>query len=333
MKQLCNSNPVWRGFVRLQRIAVAGTLCVASLGVMAQPFPSQPVKLISPYAAGGANDIVSRVLSEKMAEAIGQPVVVENRPGAGSILGSSMLVKSAPNGYTILMADIAHGANPALRKTMPYDTLKDFAPVVLVAELPSVMLVNPSVPAKTVAEFVAYARQNAGKLNYASSGFGSANHLSAEVFKAELGLNITHVPYQGGGEAMNALLSGQVQVLFITMPASLPHIRAGKANALAITSAKRMPQLPDVPTLAETVIPGFENNLWIGLLAPAGTPQAIVDRLNTEANKVLAQPAVRERIGGLGGLIVGGSPAQFDSYIRKEVQRWARIIKPEMRVD
>jgi tripartite-type tricarboxylate transporter receptor subunit TctC len=318
---------------KLRMLAVAVVALALAGAAGAQSFPSKPIRLISPYAAGGANDIVCRVIAEKLSELMGQTVLVDNKPGAGSMVGSNILVKAPADGYTIMMADIAHGANPALRKMMPYDTLKDFAPVVLVAELPTVLLVNPSVPASSIAELVAYAKRNPGKLNYSSSGFGSTNHLAAEVFKDELGLDIVHVPYQGGGEAMNALLGGQVQMLFITLPASLPHIKAGKVRALALTGAKRMDSLPDVPTVAETVLPGFDINLWIGVVAPAGTPPAVIDRLNADFNKVLAMPAVKERITALGANIAGGTPAQFDAFIRKEVQRWAKTIKPEMRVD
>jgi tripartite-type tricarboxylate transporter receptor subunit TctC len=317
----------------MRALAIAMTAFALATMAGAQSFPSKPIRLISPYAAGGANDIVCRVIAEKLSEVMGQTVLVDNKPGAGSMVGSNILVKAPADGYTIMMADIAHGANPALRKTMPYDTLKDFAPVVLVAELPTVLLVNPSLPASSIAELVAYAKRNPGKLNYSSSGFGSTNHLAAEVFKDELGLDIVHVPYQGGGEAMNALLGGQVQMLFITLPASLPHIKAGKVRALALTGARRMDSLPDVPTVAETVLPGFDINLWIGVVAPAGTPPAVVDRLNADFNKVLAMPAVKERISALGANIAGGTPAQFDAFIRKELQRWAKTIKPEMRVD
>lgn len=317
--------------LRVLSVATAAFTLAALAG--AQTFPSKPIRLISPYAAGGANDIVCRVIAEKLSEVMGQTVLVDNKPGAGSMVGSNILVKAPADGYTIMMADIAHGANPALRKSMPYDTLKDFAPVVLVAELPTVLLVNPSVPANSIAELVAYAKRNPGKLNYSSSGFGSTNHLAAEVFKDELGLDIVHVPYQGGGEAMNALLGGQVQMLFITLPASLPHIKAGKVRALALTGVKRMDSLPDVPTVAETVLPGFDINLWIGVVAPAGTPPAVVDRINADFNKVLAMPSVKERITALGANIAGGTPAQFDAFIRRELQRWAKTIKPEMRVD
>ena len=317
----------------LRALAVATAAFALAALAGAQTFPSKPIRLISPYAAGGANDIVCRVIAEKLSEVMGQTVLVDNKPGAGSMVGSNVLVKAPADGYTIMMADIAHGANPALRKSMPYDTLKDFAPVVLVAELPTVLLVNPSVPANSIAELVAYAKRNPGKLNYSSSGFGSTNHLAAEVFKDELGLDIVHVPYQGGGEAMNALLGGQVQMLFITLPASLPHIKAGKVRALALTGAKRMDSLPDVPTVAETVLPGFDINLWIGVVAPAGTPPAVVDRINADFNKVLAMPSVKERITALGANIAGGTPAQFDAFIRRELQRWAKTIKPEMRVD
>ncbi len=306
---------------------------VLAPGVSAQSYPSKPIRLISPYAAGGANDIVCRVISDKLAELMGQPILVDNKPGAGSIVGSTLLVKSPPDGYTIMMADIAHGANPALHKKMPYDTLKDFTPVILVAQLPTVLLVNPSLPVNSIAELVAYAKQHPGKLNYSSSGFGSTNHLAAEVFKNELGLDIVHVPYQGGGEAMNALLGGQVQMLFITLPPSLPHIKAGKVKALAVTSAKRTDLLPDVPTVAETVLPGFDVNLWIGVVAPAGTPAAIVNRINADFNKVLAIPSVKERIAALGGNVDGGTPEQFDTFIHNEIARWGKTIKPEMRVD
>lgn len=320
----------------LRKLFVAAVGVVGAMlagAVAAQSYPSKPVRLISPYAAGGANDIVCRVIAEKLAEIMGQPVLVDNKPGAGSIVGSTLLVKSPPDGYTIMMADIAHGANPALHKKMPYDTLKDFTPVVLVSELPSAVLVNPSVPANSIAELVTYARQNPGKLNYSSSGFGSGNHLEAEVFKSDLGLDIVHVPYQGGGEAMNALLGGQVQILMITLPASMPHIKAGKVKALAVTSAKRAPLLPDVPTISETVSPGFDVNLWIGVVAPAGTPPDIVNRINADFNKVLAMPSVREKIAALGGNISGGTPEQFDAFIRNELARWSKTIKPEMRVD
>ncbi len=317
----------------LGRLAAFAAGIALAAGVAAQPFPTKSIRLISPYAAGGANDIISRVLAEKLGEDFGQAVVVENKPGAGSMLASQILVKSPPDGYTIMMADIAHGANPALRKAMPYDTVKDFTPIVLVAQLPTVLLVNPSVPASTIAELVDYAKKHPGKLNYSSSGFGSTNHLAAEVFKSELGLDIVHVPYQGGGEAMNALLGGQVQILFITLPASLAHIKAGKVKALALTGSTRMAVLPDVPTVAETVLPGFDISLWIGVVGPAGVPVPVVERLNGAFNKVLAEPAVKERIAQLGGVPVGGTAASFDAFIRKELERWARTIKPEMRVN
>lgn len=316
----------------------APLLAIATLLVgdpaAAQGTPPRALQLISPYAAGGANDIVSRLLAEKLGEKLnGQTVVVVNKPGAGSILGSQQLLLAPPDGQTLMMADIAHGANPALRKTMPYDTLKDFAPITLVAEFPTVLLVHPSVPAATPAELVAYARQNPGKLNYSSSGFGSTNHLAAEVFKSELGLDVTHVPYQGGGEAMNALLGGQVQMLFITLPASMPHIQSGRVKALAVTSAQRWPSLPNVPSIAETVIPGFDVNLWIGLVAPAATPAERLVFLNDKVNEVLRSPAMQERIHNLGGRVAAGSREQFDQFIRKELVRWNKAIKPEMRIN
>lgn len=327
-------------FQALHKRWLCAPLCAAALALGSGPAvwaqtaaASRTLQLISPYGAGGANDIVSRLLAEKLGEKLGQAVVVVNKPGAGSILGSQQLVHAQPDGQTIMMADIAHGANPALRKTMPYDTLKDFAPITLVAEFPTVLLVHPSVPATTPAELVAFARQNPGKLNYSSSGFGSTNHLAAEVFKSELGLDITHVPYQGGGEAMNALLGGQVQMLFITLPASMPHIQSGRVKALAVTSAQRWPALPNVPSVAETVVPGFDVSLWIGLLAPAATPPDRLALLNEKVNEVLRTPAMQERINGLGGRVAAGSREQFDQHIRKELARWGKAIKPEMKIN
>jgi tripartite-type tricarboxylate transporter receptor subunit TctC len=308
-------------------------LAIVALPAFAQSYPAKPIRLIAPYGTGGATDIVCRVLAQALSETIGQQVFVDNRPGAGAVIGTSALAKSAPDGYTIMMADIAHGANVALRKTLPYDTVKDFQPVTLVAMLPTVLLVDPSVPATSVKELIALAKAKPGTLNFSSSGVGSSSHLAGELFKAETGVDMVHVPYKGGGESMTALLAGDVQILFITLPAALPHIKAGKVRVLSVSSAKRLPALPDVPTLAEQGAAGAEVSLWMGILAPAGTPREIVGKLNTEITRVLATPAVALKISDLGAEVVGSTPDQFAQHITTEVARWGKTIKPEMRVD
>ncbi len=243
-------------------------------------WPAGPIRLIAPYAAGGAVDLVSRIIAQRLADNLGKPVVVDNRPGGGSIVGTELLARAAPDGYTIMMANIAFSANPALhRKKLPYDPLKDFTPVIEVVDLATVLIVNPNVPAKSASELIALAKSRPGKLNVASAGFGSVNHLAAELFKSEAGIDVVHVPYQGGGPSLAALVAGQVEMEFITLPPTLPFIKAGKVRALAVTSAKRHPALPDVPTVAESAIPGFELTEWYGILAPANTPRDVVGRL------------------------------------------------------
>jgi tripartite-type tricarboxylate transporter receptor subunit TctC len=298
------------------------------------PWPSAPIRLIAPYAAGGAVDIVSRLVADKLADRLGTPVVVDNRPGAGSIVGTEILARAAPDGYTIMMANIAHSANPALHKRkLAYDPVKDFEPVVEVVELATVLVVNPAVHARTAAELVALAKAQPGKLNYASAGFGSVNHLAAELFKSASGTDIVHVPYQGGGPSLAALVGGQVDLEFITLPPTLPFIQSGKVRALAVTSAQRHPALPDVPTLAESALPGFQITEWYGILAPARTPKDVVARLNAAINDVLQMPDVKTRIGQMGAQVAGGPPERLARRIQSDLERWARTIKPEMRVD
>ena len=316
-----------------KKVGACLVLMLLVTGASAQSYPAKPIRLIAPYGSGGATDIVCRVLAQALSETIGQQVFVDNRPGAGAVIGTNALAKSAPDGYTIMMADIAHGANVALHSKLPYDSVKDFAPVTLVAVLPTVLLVNPAVPATNVKELIELAKARPGQLNFSSSGIGSSSHLAGELFKAETGIDIVHVPYKGGGESMSALLAGDVQVLFITLPAALPHIRAGKVRVLSVSSARRMPALPEVPTLAEQGMARAEVSLWMGILAPAGTPREIVTRLNSEFTRVLATPAVRQRIADLGGDVVASTPEQLARHIGAEVSRWGQTIKPEMRVD
>ena len=299
----------------------------------AQSFPSRPIRFLVPFAAGGATDITARVIAPRLGERLGQQVVVDNRPGAGSIVGTQILARSSPDGHTVMLAEIAFGANPALHSKLPYDTRKDFAPVILVALMPTVLVVPPTLPAKSVAELIALARAKPGGLNYSSSGVGSANFLAAELFKSMTGTDIVHIPFQGGGQAIAGVIGGQAQMLFTTMPPSLPQVRAGKLRALSIAHAQRSPLLPDVPTTAEAGLPGFEVALWVGVLAPAGTPAAAVRRLNSDIQQVLDVDDVRSRIAALGADIVGGAPQVLAKYIDSELKRWAATIKPEMRVD
>jgi tripartite-type tricarboxylate transporter receptor subunit TctC len=296
------------------------------LDALSQAYPSRPIRFIIPYAVGGGTDILGRIAGLRLTERLGQQVIVDNRPGAGAIIGSEILVKSAPDGYTIMTANIAHGANPYLQKKLPYDTERDFVPVTLMALLPSLLVVHPSVPAHNVNEFVALARSKPGAMGYGTAGNGSANHLTMEMLKVMTKTNIVHVPYKGGGPAMQDLLGGQVKAMFITLPPVLQQVKAGKLLALGISSSKRSPALPDVPTVAEAGVPGFEVYEWQGIVLPRGTPRTIVDRLHKEFTAVLSLPDVRERIGGLGAEVVGGTPEEFAAFIKRELALWGRVI-------
>ena len=293
----------------------------------AQAYPAKPIRFIIPHAVGGGTDILGRIVSQRLTERVGQQVLVDNRPGAGSILGSSILAQSNPDGYTMMTANIAHGANPYLHRKLPYDTLADFVPVTLMAVLPSVLAIHPSVPSRSLPEFIVHARANPGKLNYGTAGIGSANHLTMELFKITTKTDILHVAYKGGGPAMQDLLGGQVKAMFITVPPVLPQVKAGKLLAIGISSAERSAALPDVPTVAEAGVPGFEVYEWQGVVVPKGTPRAIVHRLNTEIVAVLGLVEVRERISGLGAIVVAGTPEAFSEHIRKELALWQRVIR------
>jgi tripartite-type tricarboxylate transporter receptor subunit TctC len=258
-------------------------------------------------------------------------VVVENRGGGGSTIGTALVVKAPPDGYTLLLADIAFGANPALMKQLPYDSLKDLQPVSLVALLPSIMVVEPGLPVGSVGEFVNLAKARPGQLNYSSAGVGSMNFLASELFKAQNGLEVVHVPYQSGGQAVTAILGGQAQLLIATVPPVLQHVKTGKVKALAIAGERRHSSLPEVPTFAEAGFPAFDVSLWQGVLVPAGTPPDVVAKLNAEINRVLAMPDVRERIGALGATPAGNTPEQFAAFIRGEMARWTKLVTPEMR--
>ena len=310
--------------------AVFGSACAlgqTSFSGPNQSYPNKPVRMIVPYAAGGGVDIMGRLIAAKLSESLGQQVIVENRVGGGAIIGTDMVAKSAPDGYTMLMTNPAHAANPALHSKLPYDTIRNFSSVGVIALSSSILVVHPSLPVKSVHELVGLAKSRSEKLNYASGGVGSANYLNMELFKNAASVDIVHIPYKGAAPALSEVIGGQVPMMFITTPAALPHIKAGRLRVLAVSSAKRHALLPTVPTVAESGYPGFENTDWYGLLVPSGVPASIIASLNTEINRVLTLPEVKERISVLGAEVAGGTPEQLDERIRTEVQRWAKVLR------
>jgi tripartite-type tricarboxylate transporter receptor subunit TctC len=293
----------------------------------ADPYPNRPIRLIVPYSVGGATDITSRVIAPHLADSIGYQVVVDNRPGGAAITGMDMVAKAAPDGYTILMASIAFGANAGLYAKLPFDPQKDFAPVSLVATVPMVLAIHPSVPVRSVKELIALAKAKPGILNYGSAGNGSANHLASELLKYMTSTNIVHVPYKGGGPAVAAIVAGETSMLFATISSSLQHYKSGRLIPLGVSTSKRNTALPDVPTVAEAGVPGYEFFEWQGVVVPAGTPKAVIDRLHKEIVKALASPDVKERIVGLGLDVAGSTPQQFAAHINAEVIRWKKVAK------
>lgn len=309
-------------------IVLAASAGLAPQTSQAQSYPDKPIRLIVPYAPGGATDIIGRATAEELTKTLGQPVVVDNRPGAGANLGSEMAAKSAPDGYTVLVsASSLHGITPFLYTKLNYDPNKDLAPVIVLAQFSNVLVVNPTVKANTVQELVALAKANPGKLTCASSGAGSSIHMSCEMFKHMLGLDITHVPYKGSAPAVTDLIGGQVDMMFDNIPSSISHIRAGKLRPLATTGAKRAASLPDLPTLDESGVKGYLSGAWFGLVVPAGTPAQIIARLNAEGQKAVQSPAFVKRMNDLGYEIVGGTPEQMAAMIKDEYERWGPIVK------
>ncbi len=309
------------------RAFVSALLALAASGASAQGWPSRPVHVVVPYPAGGPNDIIVRMVGKRLGETLGEPIVVENRPGAGGNIGTDSVAKSAPDGYTLV--SVGPGAliiNPLLGK-VPYDTMRDFAPVTIMAVAPNALVAHPSFPAKSVKDLVALAKQKPGAINYASGGTGSTPHLSAALFAVMAGVQLTHVPYKGTGPATADLVGGQVQIAFLGIPTVLPHIRSGKLRALAVTGARRSPELPDVPTVAEAGVPGYELSPWYGLLAPAGTPSAVVARLAAEATKIVREPAMREQLVAQGAEPAGGTPEEFARTLRSDAALWKKVVK------
>jgi tripartite-type tricarboxylate transporter receptor subunit TctC len=300
-----------------------------SCAVAAQPWPSKPIRVIVPYPAGGFYDTVARLVGVKMNEDFGQPIVVENRVGAGGIVGTDYVAKSAPDGYTIMVGGIGpHGINPGLYPKLPYDPVRDFEPIVHVVNAANILVLHPSVPAANLNELIAMARANPGQINYASNGSGTSPHLAAEMLASAMGIRLTHIPYKGSAPAVTAMLGGQTQMAFNNAGDVLQHIRAGKLRALAVTGAKRLPALPEVPTMQESGVPGYEAVAWWAYYAPAGTPRDIVTRLNAQINKAILLPDLRDRLSVQGSAeIVGGSPEQLAAFMKGEIAKWSRVIK------
>ena len=294
----------------------------------AQSYPARPIRLIVPFPPGGGNDTVARAIAQEASPALGQSIVVDNRPGAGGIIGASEAARAPADGYTLFLGGVgSHAVNPNLHSKLPYDAVKDFAPITLVASAPSVLVVHPSVPVHTIAEFAAYARANPGKLNYASNGNGSSSHMAAVLYETNAGVKMTHVPYKGLGPALTDLMSGRIELMFNSIVAILPHIQAGKLRALGVTSKQRSSLLPDVPTIAESGWPQYEAGSWYGILAPAGTPPAIIDRLHREIVKSLKDPEVQKRLAGEGADVIGSTPQEFSAHIKSELGRMGQAIK------
>ena len=292
----------------------------------AQSYPTKPVRLIVPFAPGGGTDIMARTLGQKLTESWGQQVVVDNRGGAGTIIGTELAVKSPPDGYTVMLANIALALNPGLHSKLPYDALKDLTPVILIASQPNALAANPSLPANSVKELVALAKSKSTKLNYASSGNGGVGHISGEMFRIMIGADLAHIPYKGGGPAAIDVIAGQVPIAFISLPTVMSHLKAGKLKVLAITDSKRSAAAPNIPTVSET-LPGFQVDNWIGLLAPAGTSKEIVAKLNSDILKAIQTPELRERMLAQGFDVQGSTPAQFGAAIKADIEKYTKIIR------
>jgi tripartite-type tricarboxylate transporter receptor subunit TctC len=316
-------------FLRRQFLRFAGVVAAAPAFphlAAAEQYPARPVRIIAGFAAGGGVDITARLIGQWLTEHLGQPFVVENRPGAGGNVGTEAVVGAAPDGYTLLLATVPNAVNASLYEKLNFNFIRDIAPVAGIIRVPMVLLLNPSVPATTVPEFISYARANPDKINMASAGIGSAPHLAGELFKMMAGVNLVHVPYRGQGPALSDLLGGQVQVLFAATPGTTDYIRTGKLRALAVTSVARADMLPELPTIADFVA-GYEASQWYGIGAPRKTPAEIIDRLNTQINAAIAEPAMKARFAAIGGEPLGGSPADFGRLIAEETEKWGKVIR------
>jgi tripartite-type tricarboxylate transporter receptor subunit TctC len=307
-------------------LAAGAALPIVPRFAMAQAYPTRPVRWIVGFAPGGGNDIVARLMGQWLSERLGQPFVIENRPGGGSNIATEVVVNAPPDGYTVLLAGIPNAFNASLFGKLNFNFIRDIAPVAGIIRMPLVMAVNPSVPANTVPEFIAYAKANPGKVNMASAGTGGGSHLAGELFKTMAGVNLIHVPYRSNGPALVALLGGQAEILFPTLSSSIEYIRTGKLRGLAVTTAMRSDAMPELRTVGEYV-PGYEISAWYGMGAPKGTPTEVIDKLNRAINEILADPKAQARLADLGGTVLAGSPADFGKLIAEETDKWAEVVK------
>ncbi len=313
----------------------ASALLLSATAWCADVWPVKPVRMVVPYAPGGPVDLIARPLAQRLSEALGQSAIIDNRAGANGNIGAELVAKSAPDGYTLLVGSKSQlTINPLLYGRASFDPVRDLAPISLVASSPSGLMVHPSLPVKTLKEFTALVRARPAKLSYASAGSGSANHLAAELYKMLARVDMLHVPFKGGGPALNAVVGGQIEVIFISVPLTLPFVKAGRLRALAICADKRIAVMPEVPTTAEAGLPGHESSAGVGLLAPAGTPRAIIARLHTETARILAQGDTRDKLIAQGQEVIGGTPEQFSAVLREEMERWAKVVKAaNVRID
>jgi tripartite-type tricarboxylate transporter receptor subunit TctC len=311
------------------RLVTLGLVLAAAMGgpSSAQEYPTQNIRIIVPFGPGGPADVYARVVGGHLAEALKRPVIIENRPGAGAVIGTNEAAKAAPDGHTLLMMSNTHTTNESLMKQKGYELMRDFVPVAPVNSSDLLMVVHPSVPAKDLKEFIALLKEKPGALNYASSGPGTPYHMAGELFKAMSGTNIVHVPHRGSGEARNSVIGGHVQMMIDAITTMAPQVQTGQLRALGVTGLKRSEVLPDVPTVDEAGVPGYEATIWLGIMAPAGTPKAIVDKLSAEINKVLDRPDVREAWAKQGAVPMKMTPAEFDKYLRDDIEKWAKVVK------
>ena len=312
---------------RIFSLTAGALLSLTATAALAQAWPVKPVRYIVPFPPAGATDILARNVADRLSPALGQQVVVENRPGAAGNVGTDFVAKSAPDGYTILMLTVAQTISETLYTKLPFSLTRHFSSAAMVARVPNVMVVHPSVPAKTVQEFIALAKSRPGQINFASSGSGTSIHMSAELFKMMTGVNMVHIPYKGSGPALVDLIAGQVSVMFDNLTSSIGHINSGRLRPIAITTANRYPGLPKLPTVAESGVPGFEASAWFGVVLPAGSPREAIVRLNTEINRVVSAPEMRERFDQLGAIPAPGTPEEFTAHIRSEIDKWAKVVK------
>lgn len=290
-------------------------------------YPNKSIRMVAPFSPGGATDALARIVGQKLSERLGQPVVVDNRVGAGGNIGADLVAKAAPDGYTLLLGGVPHAISATLYAKLPYDLQKDLAPVAEIATFPSMIVLHPSLPATSVRELIALAKARPGELNFGSAGNGSPNHLALELFKTMAGVKMVHIPYKGSGQVIGDLLAGQVQLASLGFPVATPHVKSGKLRAIAVTSIERSPLLPGIPTVSEAGLPGFNVTSWYGVFAPAATPKDLVGRLNAEIAGVVASPDVRQRLAVMGAEPAAGEPGQFARYVREEIAKWAKVVK------